>query len=92
MAASELIQIHFFVVWTPLGIVHLELIEFDEACGLHFCPTCDKRILEANEFRQQSLKENSICCDACYQWYRWQCAVVSELSGCKVLCAEHTLM
>ena len=49
---------------------------------LHFCPLCGKWILEAKEFSdRQTLKENSICCDAWYQWYHWQRAGVSELSA-----------
>lgn len=93
----------FFVVWTPVGSPHIELIKFevrfwDEVyrnlilffklylskvlLGLHellFCPTCESRILEAKEFSQrQASQENSICCDACYQWYHWPCAGITE--------------
>lgn len=60
---------------------------------LHFCPTCSKRILEAKEFSErQALKENSICCDICNQWYHWECAGVSMQSASAVawVCAPCT--
>jgi len=45
---------------------------------LHFCPVCEKRILEPKEFSaRQASKENSISCSDCHHWYHWPCMGVT---------------
>ena len=46
--------------------------------NIHFCPTCEKVILEGEELPENS-RDNSICCDHCGAWFHFVCAQITHI-------------
>ena len=46
--------------------------------NIHFCPTCEKVILEGEELPENS-PDNSICCDHCGAWFHFVCAQITHI-------------